>query len=86
MNKQKYLFNKFNRIGAEIKAISGIIQNDFNRIYNDGMIKNSSIQRAIIDLKSLYKETASEYRELYIETLEFLEEIQEQLEDKEKNQ
>lgn len=64
VNYQEKLFHEINNMKNNILNLAGLVQNDFNRLLDDGTITKEEIKNGIHDMDNSFNETINELNSL----------------------
>jgi hypothetical protein len=72
MNQQEEMFHQWKNTCDSIGFLRGVIQNDFNRMLEDGHITKPMIAAGIVEFQNNYERLTSELYNLKVKIVEFL--------------
>lgn len=70
--KQEQLFNEWESACNKLKMIKSFVQNDFDRMLQDGYVTKEDIKKSIPEFNELYLKAITEISELKTETEKLL--------------
>lgn len=62
--EQRKIFNDIKNMKYRFQSLSGFVQNDFNRLIEDGIISVKDMEDSLIDIEDTFERTIKDIREL----------------------